>query len=93
MELKNKPDILVTKIRKFFLAEFTQVVVVNHYLSGICLFKCAHNHQQRGFSCTAGTHDRYDLPFTHFQINSLQHLKVTKTLLYLFNLYHSKHYF
>ena len=93
MKLKNESDILITEIREFFFVELAQIVVVYEYLTGICLLKCPHNHQQSSLSGTAGTYNRHYLTFIHLQINPLQHLKIAKTLVYLLNLYHSIYYF
>ena len=83
MKLKNKPDVLVAKIRQLSFVECCNVGAVYNYLPVVGFVQSADNLQQSGFSGTARTHYRNYFVWLYFEADAFEHFQTAKTLGYI----------
>ena len=80
VELEHEPNLFVAELGQFALFHGAHIGAV--YLYGTCIgaVQRAHNLQQGGLACAAGTHNAHDLTGLDVQVDAAKYLQVVETL-------------
>ena len=92
MELKDKPQMLVTEITQFPGRQLARVNTIYHHTTCIRFVQRADNLQQRRLTGTRRTDDTHHLTFIDMEVDALQHFQRSKTLMDILNCYHTLTY-
>ena len=88
MELENEANMRVAEIRQLLFTHPTDFLTIYTDFTAIGLIQSTDNLQQCSFACTAGTHDAHNLSFVDMEGNAFEHVQISETLFYIFNINH-----
>ena len=88
VELENEADMRVAEIRQLLFTHPTDFLAVYTDFTAIGLIQSTDNLQQCSFACTAGTYDAHHLSFIDMEGNAFEHVQISETLSYIFNINH-----
>jgi len=78
MELKHETDMLVAEVGKFVGGQLVDIDVIDDDSAAVGLVECANDLQQGGFAGSGWSDDADDLAFVDVQVNTFEHLQLTK---------------
>ena len=89
MKLENETYMAVAEVRQRIVFECVDLLAINRERAAVHRRQSAENLQQGGLARTTRTNDRDHLGATDIERDTLQHLQITKTLVYIFCVNHS----